>query len=157
MISGEVRKLYRDRYADQVSVISSQMAGRPIQRPAELKVLTTTSLYGFASVQYNGLRLRAREHPELREDIEWRELRRTMGWGTYHLSAETIRTLRLVSERAHGARRVNNRFGEGASPRLRQTREGLEALDIDTSQIMHHATPRIFYGCELYRVQSKSS
>jgi hypothetical protein len=73
-----------------------------------------------------------------------------MGWGTYHLSPETIRTLRLVSERVYGARRINNRFGEGASPRLRQTREGLEALGIDTAQILHHATPRIFYGCELY-------
>jgi hypothetical protein len=150
MISAEVRSLYRDRYADQVSIISSQMAGRPIQRPAELKVLTTTSLYGFGSVQYNALRLRACEHPELRQDIEWKELRRTMGWGTYHLTPETIRTLRLVSERAYGARRINNRFGEGASPRLRQTREGLEALGIDTAQILHHATPRIFYGCELY-------
>jgi hypothetical protein len=150
MTSEEVRTLYRERYAEQVSIISSQMAGRPIQRSAELKVLTTTSLYGFASVQYNALRLRASDHPELRRDIEWSELRRTMGWGTYHLSPETIRTLRLVSERAHGARRVNNRFGEGASPRLRQTRDGLAALGIDTPQILHHATPRIFYGCELY-------
>lgn len=150
MASDEVKALYRERYAGKVSIISSQMAGRPVLRPAELKVLTTTSLYGFASIQYNGLRLRADAHPELDQDVGWRELKRTRGWGTYHLSPDTVRTLREVSEREHGARRVNNRFGEGASPRLRQTRDGLAALGIDAKQILHHATPRIFYGCELH-------
>ena len=151
MASAEARELYRARYVEKVSIISSQMAGRPISRPAELKVLTTTSLYGFASVQYNALRLRCAEHPEIPFDIDWQELRRTMGWGTYHLSSDTTQVLRLVSERMHGSRRVNNRFGEGASPRLRQTRDGLAALGIDPAQILHHATPRIFYGCELHR------
>jgi hypothetical protein len=150
MATEEVKELYRQRYAGKVSIISSQMAGRPVLRPAELKVLTTTSLYGFASIQYNGLRLRADEHPELEQDVRWLELKRTRGWGTYHLAPDTVRTLREVSQRAHGARRVNNRFGEGASPRLRQTRDGLAALGIDARQILHHATPRIFYGCELH-------
>lgn len=150
MASQEVRAMYRKRYADKVSIISSQMAGRPILRSAELKLLTTTSLYGFASIQYNGLRLRAAENPELLQDLEWRELKRTMGWGTYHLSQSTVRTLREVSEREHGARRVNNRFGEGSSPRLRQVRDGLAALGIEARHILHHATPRIFYGCELH-------
>src|ERR1700690_3581316 len=40
MTSQEVRVAYRSRYAGQVSLISSQMAGRPIFRPAELKILT---------------------------------------------------------------------------------------------------------------------
>jgi len=49
----------------------------------------------------------------------------------------------------HDSRRVNNRFGEGTSPRLRQIREGLDALGLKSDAILHHATPRIFYGCEL--------
>lgn len=44
---------------------------------------------------------------------------------------------------------MNNRFGEGTSPRLRQIREGLDALGLKSDAILHHATPRIFYGCEL--------
>jgi hypothetical protein len=54
-----------------------------------------------------------------------------------------------MAEARHDARRVNNRFGEGTSPRLRQIREGLEALGLKSDAILHHATPRIFYGCEL--------
>lgn len=150
MASQEVRDAYRTRYAEQVSIISSQMAGRAIYRPAELKVLTTTSLYGNGSSQYNRLRLRASEFATLDHDIQWRELAKTAGYGTVHLGSSTVRVLREVSERMYRARRINHRFGEGASPRLRQIREAVEALGIDASAVLHHATPRIFYGCELH-------
>jgi hypothetical protein len=145
----EVREIWRQRYEDQVSVISSQMAGRAHYRPADLKVLTTTSLYGPGSSQYNRLRLWASEHPGLRSDIVWQELDRTAGYGTVHLSSTTLAVLREVTERQYKARRVNNRFGEGTSPRLRQLREGLEVLGIDSDEILHHATPRLFYACAL--------
>jgi hypothetical protein len=150
MASQEVREAYRERYGEQVSIIGSQMAGHPIYRPAELKVLTTTSLYGNGSSQYNRLRLRAADYPELDHDIEWRELARTAGYGTVHLGPTTVRVLREVSERMYRARRINNRFGEGSSPRLRQVREAVGALGIDSSSVLNHATPRIFYGCELH-------
>lgn len=150
MTSQEVRDAYRSRYADQVSIISSQMAGRAIYRPAELKVLTTTSLYGNGSSQYNRLRLRASDFPVLEHDVAWQELAKTAGYGTVHLAPTTVRVLREVSERMYRARRVNHRFGEGASPRLRQIREAVEVLGIDASSVLHHATPRIFYGCELH-------
>jgi hypothetical protein len=150
MASQEVRDAYRMRYAEQVSIISSQMAGRAIYRPSELKVLTTTSLYGNGSSQYNRLRLRMTEFAVLEHDIEWAELAKTAGYGTVHLGPTTVRVLREVSERMHRARRINHRFGEGASPRLRQIREAVEALGIDALKVLHHATPRIFYGCELH-------
>jgi hypothetical protein len=147
--SEDVRSIWRQRYEGQVSVISSQMAGRPLRRPADLKVLTTTSLYGSGSSQYNRLRLRAADHPGLRSDIVWQELERTAGYGTVHLSSSTVAVLREVSEQQYRARRVNNRFGEGTSPRLRQVREGLDVLGIDSNDVLHHATPRLFYLCAL--------
>lgn len=150
MASKEVRDAYRNRYADSVSVISSQMAGRAVYRPAELKVLTTTSLYGNGSSQYNRLRLRTSDFEELDYDIEWRELAKTAGYGTVHLGSATVRVLREFSEGKLRARRVNHRFGEGASPRLRQIREAVQSLGIDAAAVLNHATPRIFYGCELH-------
>jgi uncharacterized protein YfaS (alpha-2-macroglobulin family) len=47
------RDLYETQYSERISLIASQMAGRPIRRSARLKVLTTTSLYGVGSSQYN--------------------------------------------------------------------------------------------------------
>jgi hypothetical protein len=150
MASGEALDAYRERYASQPSIISSQMAGRLVYRPAQLQVLTTTSLYGNASSQYNRLRLTKGQVPELAYDLVWHQLAKTKGYGTYHLAPSTLRLLREVSEQHHGARRINNRFGEGASPRMRQTREGLDVLGIDASQVMDHATPRLFFACELH-------
>ena len=152
--SKEVRDLYEAQYGTRISLIASQMAGRPIRRSARLKILTTTSLYGVGSSQYNRLKLRAAEHPGLPHDISWRlfnddESERTSGYGTVHLGTATLEALKELSAVTYGARRVNNRFGEGASPRLRQIREGLDALGIESSHILHHATPRLFCASEL--------
>ena len=151
--SKEARDIYRTHYDGRISLIASQMAGRPIRRPAEFKILTTTSLYGNASSQYNRLKLRAREYPDLPYDISWRLFdawsERTTGYGTVHLAAATTGVLRELSSSTHGARRINNRFGEGASPRVRQLREGLDALGIESQHVLHHATPRLFCACEI--------
>jgi hypothetical protein len=151
LTSREVRDAYARRYGGQISVIASQMAGRAISKPADLKILTTTSLYGVGSSQYNRLILRASEYPELPHDIRWGAIGKSLtgGFGTLHLSAETAHALRSMALVRHDSRRVNNRFGEGTSPRLRQIREGLDALGLKSDTILHHATPRIFYGCEL--------
>lgn len=148
--SREAHVAWRSKYEEQVSIISSQMAGRPICRPADLKVLTTTSLYGRGSSQYNRLRLQAGTYRGLKEGLEWKKLEETTaGYGTVHLGTDTVQRLREFSEDAFGARRINNRFGEGTSPRLRQIREGLEALGIESDDVLNHATPRLFYACAL--------
>ena len=151
LASKEVRDHYSERYSGQVSVIASQMAGRAVSKPADLRVLTTTSLYGVGSSQYNRLVLRAADHPGLVNDLCWDSIgkSKTGGFGTLHLGAETAQALRQTAQRRHDSRRVNNRFGEGTSPRLRQIREGLDALGVDSDTILHHATPRLFYACEL--------
>lgn len=147
----EVSDAYAQRYGGQVSVIASQMAGRPIIKPADLRILTTTSLYGVGSSQYNRLSLAAAHHPELDHDLSWRAIGKSLtgGFGTLHLGTDTAQALRSMALLRHDARRVNNRFGEGTSPRLRQIREGLDALGLKSDAILHHATPRLFYGCEL--------
>ncbi|MET3414547.1 Druantia anti-phage system protein DruA [Methylobacterium sp. 1030] len=151
LASKEVRDHYADRYGDQVSVIASQMAGRAVSKPADLRVLTTTSLYGVGSSQYNRLKLSSAENAGLNHDLRWDSIgkSKTGGFGTLHLGADTAHALRQMAQRVHTSRRVNNRFGEGTSPRLRQIREGLDALGIDSDAILHHATPRLFYACEL--------
>lgn len=151
LTSREVREAYQRRYGGQVSVIASQMAGRPVIKSAKLDVLTTTSLYGLGSSQYNRLALRAADHWGIPSDIRWLAIGKSLtgGYGTLHLGPETVHALREMGERRHDARRINNRFGEGTSPRLRQVREGLDALGVQSDRVLHHATPRLFYGCEL--------
>lgn len=150
LTSSEVQDAYRARYGGQASIIASQMAGRPVIKDAELSYLTTSSLYGnVGSSQYSRLKLKSAEHPELSDDIAWQKIGKTRGFGSVHLSNTTVECLRDASVDFHGARRINSRFGEGTNPRMRQIREGLEALGIESDRVLAHATPRILYGCKL--------
>jgi Domain of unknown function (DUF4338) len=149
LASDEVRSFYRQKYREQPSDIASKMAGRPIFRTPEVCVLTTTSLYGVAASQYNRLRLEV-EGSRGPVRLEWKELGKTEGFGTIHLGEATAKALRAVATEYRGGRNVNNLFGEGNSPRLRQVREGLEALGLDANALLKHSAPRIVYGLELH-------
>lgn len=149
MTSSEVQNAIEDRYNGTPSVIASQMAGRPVSKNARLLAITTTSLYGVGSSQYNRLRLSADQFVGLKSSIRFDEVAKTDGFGSIHLSNQTVEALRDVALDEHGVRRINSRFGEGTSPRIRQIREGLEALGINPSAVLEHSTKRILYGCHL--------
>lgn len=150
LASAQIQQEYYRRYENRPSIISSQMAGRPIIRKSNLLVLTTTSLYAVGSSQYNRLIVRTDESGGIPWDIRWAELGTTEGFGTAHLSPRTVAVLRELSSEVHGVRRINNVFGEGASPRLRQVREGLSVLGLNADDVLRHSTPRIVYGCECH-------
>ena len=148
LLSAEVNEKYRERYGSNPRIIASQMAGRPIVKPTSLRILTTTSLFGVGTSQYNRLVLRKADHYGIPHDLKWEQLgEQSAGYGTIHLSSNTQQFLRRVAIVRHGARRINSRFGEGSSAGLRQAREGLDALGLDSGSVLHHATPRIVLGC----------
>jgi hypothetical protein len=150
MTSREVRRCYAKRYGAQTSEIASQLAGRPICRSAELKSLTTTSLYGIGSSQYNRLKLRAKDVPGLDYDIAWAELESTEGFTVTHVSRSTVDYMRTLARAVYGTRRINSVFGEGSSPRTRQIREGLNLIGINNEHVLKHSLKRRVYACELF-------
>lgn len=150
MTSREVRGAYAKRYGEQISEIASQIAGKPVHRPADLKAFTTTSLYGIGSSQYNRLKLRAKDVPALRDDIVWEELEPTEGFTVTHVSKSTVDYMRMLARAKYGTRRVNSVFGEGSSPRTRQIREGLNLIGINNEHVLKHSLKRRVYACELF-------
>ena len=144
--SAEIRGAYAKRYASQVSEITSQMAGREVVRDADVCVIATTSLYGLSASQYNRLKIKISEG----DVVQWHDLEVTEGYGTTHLSDDTVKALRILSEKRQGGRHVNNLFGEGTSPRLRQIRDGLEELGLDTDGLLRHSAPRRVYALEVF-------
>lgn len=150
MASREARKLYGKRYSNQVSEIASQIAGRSIVRSSDLKLITTTSLYGIGSNQYSGLTLRCKRFEQLNTDVVWKKLESGTGVSITHLSDETVRLMRRLGAAVYGRRRINSVFGEGSSPRMRQIREGLNLLGINDDSLLKQSHGRKVYGCELY-------
>lgn len=149
MASPRVVNDYTERYGGMVSVIASQMAGRPVSKEPHLAFLGTTSLYTDHSSQYNRVRLPAGTATGQRAAIEYRQIGRTEGFGSPNLSAETELGLAAIAEAASGFRNVNFVFGEGQSPKLRQLREGFSGLGLNQTNLLQHGSPRIIYGVQL--------
>jgi hypothetical protein len=54
----------------------------------------------------------------------------------------------LLAQSKQG-QRVHSIFGEGANPRLRKLRDGLDELGLPTDELLMHGTPRVTYVVRL--------
>lgn len=148
--SPQVISDYRERYSDKRSEIASRLKGEDVCRPADLVYIGTTSLYYVGSSQYNRLKIPGSLFNS-NYDVRWKELGKTVGFGTLHISKAT--TMCLTEATSDGFSKINHVFGEGASPKMRlmtmAIRELLESDEHDTKEFSKHAMSRIVYGAEL--------
>lgn len=152
MFSPEIAYHYREKYEDQDSLIASAMKGRAVNKSANLVLLGTTSLYGVGSSQYNRIRIPLREirtNAKAGQSLEYVDLGATKGYGSYHISKDTIELFDLFLSREANGRRVNSIFGEGVNPLMRKIRDGLQSLGLPSDQILRHGNARIVYGIPL--------
>ena len=148
-VSPKVIAAYKAKYA-RPSEIASSMAARPIERESRLSFISTTSLYGSGSSQYNRLRWPASVMGgDEGDQIAFTELGRSRSFGTSQFADETVEALVRLSHVKGGMVRVNSVFGEGVSPRLRKVRLGLAALGWPTNELLRHGRERIVYGVRL--------
>lgn len=148
-VSPTVLAAYKRKYA-RPSEIASAMAGRAITREARLSLITTTSLYGTGSSQYNRLVWPAAVLGGEPEDrMGFQELGRSRSFGTSHFTSQTVEALLRLSSLEDSSARVNSLFGEGVSPRLRKVRLGLAALGWPANELLQHGRERILYGVPL--------
>jgi hypothetical protein len=152
LCSSEVVKSYARRYGEQVSVIASSMKGAPVIRAPRLVLLSTTSLYSVGSSQYNRVRIPCdRIGGTSGEQLEYKELGSSKGYGTYHVSSITTEIAEALVGRKNSGRQVNSIFGEGANPRLRKLREAFDRVGLPSDEILCHGNSRVVYGISLAR------
>ncbi len=152
MASPEVAAAYGRRYRHAPSIIASSIAGRPVRRRPHLVLLGTTSLYGVASSQYNRLRMPAeRAGGRPGEELAFIPVGRTVGFGSFHFSRDTMKLLEIVLARELRGRPVNSIFGEGVNPKLRKVRSALDLLGLPSDLLLQHGSPRIIYSVPLAR------
>jgi hypothetical protein len=150
--SPEVVLEYRRRYQSVPSIIASSMAGRPIVRPANLVFIGTTSLYGERPNQYDRTSYPcdqiggSKEHSVRYRYLTSEERTRTSGVGTFQFGRDTKAAIEKYLSSTTNGRRVNNVFGEGTSPKLRSLRDGLNALGINSEEMLQHGLEKVVYG-----------
>ena len=128
------------------------MRGAPVHRRAQLVLLCTTSLYGSALSQYSRVKVPAEVFGgNLSEKIEYRPIGLSEGFGSFHISQETLDLIATLIARSKESRKVNSIFGEGVNPLMRKIREGLELLGLPSDILMNHGNKRVVYGIALAR------
>ena len=150
LLSPQVAADNNRRYGAEPAIIRSQLRNAPVVPDNTLVWLGTTSLFSHGSSQYERLRLPAGTIAPGQEEIRYRYLGETTGYGTVQFADDTVRALNSVMRRRRGYRDVNSVFGEGASPRLRKLRSGLDAIGFNASLTMLHHQGRRIYGVPLF-------
>ena len=150
LLSPQVAADNNRRYGNEPAIIRSQLKNDRVVPDNTLVWLGTTSLFSHGSSQYERLRLPAGVIAPGQEEIRYRHLGETSGYGTVQFADETVRVLDTVMRRRRGYRDVNGVFGEGASPRMRKLRSGLDAIGFNANLTMLHHQGRRIYGVPLF-------
>jgi len=131
LASRNVRQLFREKYRDKVTLIEGRTA-------CKLAGIFTTSLYGKSS-QYNRMKFK--------DELLYKPIGETKGYGTLHLSEETVRTMQeyLKSEKVL----ITNRFGDGPSWTMRVIRHAGDLLGFDSDVLLQHSFKRNIYFVSL--------
>ena len=146
----EVTQYYNHRYSKHVSVIASSMKGTAVIKSPNLVLLGTTSLYGSGSSQYNRVRIPASAvGGRADSSLMYHKVDLSVGFGTYHISPETLRFAECILARKANGRTVNSIFGEGVNPRMRKIRDAVEEIDLPADELLQHQNARVVYGIAL--------
>lgn len=148
-ISPKVVAAYRERYREAESEIASAMAGRPVVRSSELALVTTSSLYGVPSSQYNRITVPAAALGGDAGELRYLRIGTSDTYGTSHFSQETVALLEALARSAANPPMAGNIFGEGASPKMRNLRQGLDALGAPADLLLQHGRMRYLYAAPL--------
>ncbi len=127
LASKEVRKIYEKKYSDKITLISKRRANK-------LVGIFTTSLYGRSS-QYNRLKFK--------DNLLYVPIGETKGYGTLHLSDETINAMLELLKSKNIL--INNNFGDGPSWIMRVIRTAGDLLDFDSNFLLRHSFKRKIY------------
>lgn len=132
MTSNEIRKLYKEKYKNKVSLIKK----RVIQ--PELLFITTTSAFGKSSI-YNRLKYN--------DQLVAQSLGYTQGYGSFHIPEELFRELlRYLNKKGIN---VSRHFGHGPSRRIQLLSIAFRYLALPN--FSSHNVKREFYLFPLVR------
>jgi len=127
LASNEIRRIYKKKYRQQVTLINKR-------KSSDLVGLFTTSLYGKSS-QYNRMKYNG--------ELLYNPIGETKGFGTLHLTEETIALMRKLLEKK--GINIGYKFGDGPSWRMRIIRTIGNILNFDSNFLLRHSFKRNIY------------
>ncbi|MFC2139362.1 Druantia anti-phage system protein DruA [Bacteroidota bacterium] len=127
LASNEVRKIFSKKYKDKKTITNKRVAN-------SLVGIFTTSLYGRSS-QYNRLKYNS--------ETIYKEIGKTKGYGSLHLSDETIHEMLKFLKLKNID--VDHSFGKGPSWVMRVIRSAGDQLGFNSDFLLKHSFQRKIY------------
>lgn len=112
MLSNEIRNIYKRKYKDRRTLILNR-------KNTDLVLLSTTSLYGARSSQYNRIKYD--------DQLAYIPVGETEGFGSLYVTEEKFQKMRQALDKAEI--KVGHSFGEGANWRMRLIREYVDKIE----------------------------
>lgn len=129
VLSNEVRRTFRQKYAGQRALISGQV------RPPYLALVTTTSALGRSSI-YNRIRIDGFDY--------WQSVGYTNGWGDFHFSNGVYSSIRAYAERWCKPTAKNGAWGDGFRNKREVVRKCLTKISLSTDLACHGIQREVF-------------
>jgi len=133
-LSKETRSIWNEKYSESDSDIASNLAGRTVNKKANLSSISTTGLYGASNAQYSRIRIPLEKGHFLRWNMVGLTGSSGKGPSNLMLSKHSWNLINsyVVSEGIDG---VSGKFGEGTSARIRRMKAAFSRLDQQSSEL----------------------
>lgn len=135
MLSNEVRKAYKRKYMDRRTLLKGK-------KNTNLVLLSTTSLYGKKSSQYNRIKYNGR--------LAYVPVGETAGFGSMYVTDKQFHKMRETL--AEADINISNDFGKGANWRMRVIREYYDKFGkktVNGDDVLNHGFKRGVYVAPL--------
>lgn len=133
MLSNEVREIYKKKYINKLTLIKGK-------KNSDLVLLSTTSLYGKKSSQYNRIKYDGQ--------LAYIPVGETAGFGSLYVTDERFNKMKETL--ADADIKVSHDFGKGANWRMRVIRQYYSKIDKnDSDKILKHGFKRGVYVAPL--------
>ena len=132
-LSSETKTLWDSTYSTSSSQIASNLAGRPISKPARLSAISTTGLYGRSNAQYSRISIPSESGLKIRFSMVGVTGNKGEGPSNLMISDKSwILVSKLIEE--HGAGEgISGKFGEGTSARIRRLQKAIQIMNAEVS------------------------
>lgn len=138
-LSSETKSIWDSTYSTSSSDIATELAGRPISKPATLSAITTTGLYGRSNAQYDRISIPMVNGTKVRFALVGVTGNEGKGPSNLMISNRSWKLVRthIIENKITG---TSGKFGEGTSARIRRLQSSIRLMN---KQVTNHETCKI--------------
>ena len=128
-LSSEIKQFWDEAYSRSESDIATELAGRPISKPATLSAVSTTGLYGRSNAQYDRITIPLEHGAKVKFEMAGVTGNKGRGPSTLTISDSSWKLVNDVVKKDGNEEGTTGKFGEGTSARIRRLQKAVKIVN----------------------------